>query len=98
MTEQLMVWWLFNDQADDASLAVGAPEYLRVQLRDRRGRNGRGRLWVAPEFGKLKAPRLADNPTLKPDFLPGGIVIRADDARYCVGGRLSVEELVPEEP
>lgn len=97
MPDRLMVWWLFNEQANDASLGVGAPDYIRDQLRDRRGRNGRGRLWVAPQFGKLKLPRLSDNPSLKPDFLPGGIVIKADDARYCIGGRLTAEELVPEE-
>lgn len=95
---KLSIWWLHNHEADLASLKAGAPPYMREQLNSRRGRNGRGRLWVADEFGFLKVPRLADNPPLKPDGFPGGIVIRTEDARYCLGGRVAFEELVRVEP
>ena len=45
-----LIWWTLNYQAEQTVLPVGCPFYIREQLRDRRGRNGRGRLWVAPEI------------------------------------------------
>lgn len=89
----LSVWWLHNLESDSAYLKAGAPEYLSRQLSSRRGRNGRGRLWVDAQFGKnVMLPRLSDWSGPE-DMLPGGIVIRPEDARYCVGGRVTSEIL-----
>lgn len=93
MSEDLMVWWLHNDQSEAAHLKSGAPQYLKDQLSSRKGRNGRGRLWVDLQFGNLILPRFADNPDLQDDWLPGGIVIHSSDAKFCVGGTVRFEFL-----
>jgi hypothetical protein len=91
----LKVWWLGNVEAQTATLKSGAPEYLRDQLSSRRGRNGRGRLWVDAQFGRVVAPRLEGMSDALASYLPGGIVIRDEDERFCVGGHVAVEALLP---
>lgn len=92
---KLKIWWLANEEADSARLRPHAPQYLKEQLMSRRGRNGRGRLWIAKEFGSLYLPRF-DSIRGSGAFLPGGIVIWPSDERFCVGGHVSDEVLRPE--
>ena len=92
----LSVWWLDNLAARRATLKASAPSYIRKQLLCRQGRNGRGRLWVDPMFGRLALPRL-EGLDARPDDLPGGIVIKSKDAKYCDGGYVQLEHLVIDE-
>lgn len=90
------IWWLSNEDADSAKLKSGAPKYLKDQLCSRRGRNGRGRLWIDPRFGDLYLPRTAKN-RIGDQWSPGGIVLLAEDERFCVGGVVLDEVLLREE-
>ena len=77
----MFIWWL--DQLA-CQCVVGtprnAPDYLKKQFEDRLGRPGRGRLWVADQFGEVAVDPWPDTPLAKK--LGGdwaGIVIRDED-------------------
>jgi hypothetical protein len=92
------VWWLGQDDmellGDEAP--EGLPEYIRREYRDRLGRAGRGRLWIAAGESELAGAAVdpwPDTPTAKhlggykdERFFPpyigsyGGIVIHARHA------------------
>lgn len=50
--EHFLIWW--TDQADaDAipdDMLINFPDYIRQEFASRKGRNGRGRLWVSPQL------------------------------------------------
>ena len=85
-----LVWWttqaevvvIGNEYGD--GLVEGIPEYLRREWASRRGRPGRGRLWVSPEL--KDAPTELDVPgrTGITQFIDAGsaagIIIRTEDA------------------
>jgi hypothetical protein len=99
MSETITVWWLSNEAASTAHLPSAAPKYLRDLLQDRKGRNGRGRLWIPPGFKNYVVTRL-DNGRVGGDY-PGGIVIFPHDKKYCTfAGRVAEEvaEIADEAP
>lgn len=54
----MLIWWTSQRDCELiggglATQSPGAPKYLQHQYSDRLGRNGRGRLWVDHQFGKV---------------------------------------------
>lgn len=78
------IWW--TSQQDCEVLGDHAPkhlpEYIRTEYRSRLGRNGRGRLWIAPTTPELQDTAVHPWPatpvaTAIETFRHGGIVIHA---------------------
>lgn len=86
---EYLVWW--TDQADadaieDKDIGIG---YIRNELASRRGRNGRGRLWVAERLRDGPFAMDWDDSKLAARVIErgshGGIVIHRNDARAIRG-------------
>lgn len=87
---RFLLWWTTQAEAEvigneyGDGLVSGIPEYIRREWASRRGRPGRGRLWVSPEL--KDAPTELDVPgrTGITQFIDAGsaagIVIRTEDA------------------
>lgn len=92
----MLIWW--TNQADceaidttcpyaerEGELDARFPPYLRSQYSSRYGRNGRGRLWVDEQFGKVRVdpwPQTELGNVLVNTYLSqsyAGIVIRDED-------------------
>jgi hypothetical protein len=98
-----VIWWL-DQSAHELASALGAPSrswpgYIQSEFTSRRGRAGRGRLWIAPE---IKFGGIADWQDGNPAFDAvgrdcGGIVIRRSDAKHVLSwpGFVSDEGLRP---
>lgn len=74
------VWWVTQQDCEKiTSLQLRSlPEYILLELDSRKGRSGRGRLWVSPNMG---LPTKTNNvPNNIGDI--GGIVIRGVDRKY----------------
>lgn len=84
--DRISIWWL--EQADYEAigdeLPASFPAYLKTEYESRRGRGGRGRLWVAREFGEVGVDPWPDNAMARrlggDDF--GGIVIHDEHAAF----------------
>lgn len=78
LKQGLLVWWTPNDIIQNKT---GWPEYIKAQYDSRRGRNGRGRLWVDRQFGEVAIEPWPETPFAEyiGEYM-GGIVIRAEDA------------------
>lgn len=85
----LCVWWLTPQDIQDitsggpihvASVAA-MPAYLAKEFFSATGRNGRGRLWVAPQFGDVSCvpSDLTDTPLLMHIDRCAGIVLKRAD-------------------
>jgi hypothetical protein len=81
-----LIWW--TNQADCLAISrlewnMDVPPYIQLEFLSRAGRNGRGRLWIAPNHvgdGAPNAIAMPETPLAKvlgDDY--GGIVIRACD-------------------
>jgi hypothetical protein len=97
----LAIWWTTNEEAhrlggeDELLSDARIPAYIRSEFRSRIGRNGRGRLWVAPEMEQLaKGQEIKvepwptgkdETPLVRYCAQAAGIVIRADDASFLQG-------------
>lgn len=85
-----LVWWTTQAEAEVISneygdgLVEGTPEYLQREWASRRGRPGRGRLWVSPELKDAPEELPVLGRTGITQYLDAGsaagIVIRAEDA------------------
>jgi hypothetical protein len=92
MTEKTMtnlyIWWLSQHHCERIGdgvmlIVAGAPEYLYDEFRSRWGRPGRGRLWVAEQFGvtDIEWDEVKATP-LNLDAC-GGIVIAESELELC---------------
>lgn len=93
--EDLVIWWVDQPAAEAIQYITGleegtlpdtVPEYLRDEYRSRYDRAGRGRLWVADEFGEVSVSPWPD--TLLGRLLGeryGGIVMRRGDLHHIQG-------------
>jgi hypothetical protein len=85
-----LIWWLSQDDVERiewlgvAGLLSDWPEYLTDEFASRNGRPGRGRLWVADQFGDVGAKWDNELPTCKMAKDSGGIVIEAADYMQVV--------------
>lgn len=111
----LLVWWtnerdcrligsiyapLTEDQREDAA-PPSWPAYLMKEYQSRYGRNGRGRLWSALEFGAVEvAPWLDTAFAGQVGEYYAGIVIKKDDLSAVIGlpGVITDLSLSPIEP
>lgn len=79
MEHNLAVWWL--SQADFSVFTPldfeHFPAWLNDQLRSAKGRNGRGRLWIAPQFPQDFEVKFDNSPLALSCSQCAGIVI------YC---------------
>jgi hypothetical protein len=95
-TQELLIWWV---QPTVATLLVNTttfhkfqgPAYIDAQLNSLAGRPARGRLWISDDLGPggdLDLSQAFDKKAGSGiDRLAsgcGGIVIRAEDAQYCI--------------
>lgn len=80
-----LIWWTSQWDCEAITSMARWPAYLKEEYRGRRGRNGRGRLWVNQRFGKIAVDPWPDTPfanRLGADY--AGIVIDPADARVLV--------------
>jgi hypothetical protein len=85
-----LIWW--TSEADCLAITrrregclnvPGAPAYLRKQYSSRYGRNGRGRLWVAKQFGEVAVDPWPNTPFARRlGNACAGIVIAPEDLRF----------------
>lgn len=80
----VVLWW--TDQAECEAigerLPPDYPAYLRDQYASRYGRNGRGRLCVADEFGEVEVDPWPETPMARAlGQRSAGIAVRAEDIR-----------------
>jgi len=81
--DSLCVWWL--SQLDTELVGedgpAGVPEYVADEFQSLKGRNGRGRLWVADQFGEVSCDPNVVKPACKTieNLSAGGIVMRQSD-------------------
>lgn len=82
--DDLLIWWTAQDECEAIGdeLAEATPEYIRSEYRSRLGRNGRGRLWSANQFGDVGIPWDESKPATRLAGKRGGIVIWASDAAH----------------
>ena len=97
----LAIWWTTNEEAhrlggEDEHLSdARIPAYIHSEFRSRIGRNGRGRLWVAPEMEQLaKGQKIEvepwptgkdETPLVRYCAKAAGIVLDADDVPSLQG-------------
>jgi len=92
----LLVWWTSQDEcealtatnplwSDYDATVDGVPDYIHSEFCSRYGRNGRGRLWVASQFGSVGIPWDETKPAARLAGERGGIVIWAKDAQVVFG-------------
>lgn len=81
---ELLVWWTSEDDCEKiyGQFPADAPSYMREEFESRHGRNGRGRLWVADQFGEVGIPWNTAKPAARLAANCGGIVIYKDDADW----------------
>jgi hypothetical protein len=90
----LVIWWTSNAEADligeDPETVKGFPLYLRDQFQSRLGRNGRGRLWIPPQFSQeikgIPWPEGKDEtPLVRYCAKAAGIVLDVHDVPVLLG-------------
>lgn len=81
---QHAIWWTSQEDikqlGESPEWPEAIPEYIRDQYADRAGRNGRGRLWCAPNMPEEVSEWPIDNRCAAAAETCGGIVINAADA------------------
>ena len=88
---RLLVWWLSEEEVHSICRTaairrpVAWPEYMTNEFVSMQGRVGRGRLWVAPQFGAVKLNveerQWAYTPIGMAASCRGGIVILPEDVK-----------------
>lgn len=85
MSSGLLVWWLTQAdcEAIGDELPGEVPEYIREEYKSRRGRVGRGRIWVSRRFADVSIDPWPDTPLAKHvGEKAGGIVVCEWDSRF----------------
>lgn len=85
--ESYIVWWLAQCDYEriPASIEEALPEHISDQVRSRKGRAGRGRLWIADGVPLEEISWDDTKPLASEAIKSGGIVLKLEDAKYILG-------------
>ena len=83
--DEYLIWWLDQFEAErlyDLLDQIDLPEYIKVEVRSRYGRSGRGRLWVPRHIDLQEILWDDDKVTAKLASKCGGIVFEPKHYDY----------------